>query len=184
MKKLTSIFLMLLIALSFATTAAEQNFQQRTSGFVLEVARNWQAMSIIAIMTSIILVAIAYALGVGFEMTEIQAWASNEMVQIITNVIIVAALLGVIAFIELTVLGVVATSGIPGPACSGQNSSSCFQGATHAYLDDYYTTASQSAKDVLKQNVAAAAMAGRRIGLYCLTIFCLQIGATTTIAGH
>jgi hypothetical protein len=188
MRKLAVLLLALFIAVSFATTATEQNFQQRTTGFAFEVARNWQILSIFAIMISIILVAIAYAVGVGFEMPEIQAWASNEMVQIVTNAIIIACLMGVLAFIELTVLGIVTSSGLSAtmvPGCYGQgNSTSCLQSVTSAYLNDYYSAALTSAKDVLNQNVDAAAWAGRRIGLYCLTIYCLQIGATTTMAGH
>ncbi len=189
MRKTWVVFLLALATLAVANTAAEQNFQAGTSSFALEIARNWALLSVMAIMLSVVLVAIAYAIGIGFEMPEIRAWASTELVQIITNAIIVAGLMGVLAFIEIVVLGVVSTSGVGAatvPECygAGGNSTSCLQGVTRAYLDDYMNSAAGAAKDVLSQNMGAAAMAGRRIGLYCLTIYCLQIGATTTIAGH
>ncbi len=191
MRKIWVLFLIAFAALAFANTAAEQNFQQQSSGFAYEIARNWALLAVMAILLSVILVAIAYAIGIGFEMPEVKAWAGTELVQIITNAIIVASLMAVLAFIEVVVLGVVSTSGIGAatiPSCYGGvgsgNTTSCLQGVTNAYLDDYMNSAKLAAKDALKQNVDAAGMAGRRIGLYCLTIYCLQIGATTTIAGH
>ncbi len=191
MSRRWALFLLALAALAVANTAAGQNFQQRTSGFAYEIAKNWAALSVLAILLSVILVAIAYAIGIGFEMPEIKAWAGTELAQIIANAIIVAGMMGVLAFVELLVLGVVASSGIGAatlPSCYGGvgsgNSTSCLQGVTSAYLDGYVNTATSAANDVLRNNVDAAGMAGRRIGLYCLTIYCLQIGATTTIAGH
>ncbi|HSB47209.1 MAG TPA: hypothetical protein VLD37_04280 [Candidatus Bilamarchaeum sp.] len=184
MKK--GLLLLLILALSFAQSAAEQQFQQSTQSSGLEIAQNWQALALMGIFISIIIVAIAYMLGRGFEMPEITAWASTELVQVIVNAIIVASLMGVIAFIELTVIGIAASSNINAPGCYGTagNATSCLQDVTNFYLNDYATTAADGAKGVLKQNMDAAGMAGRRIGLYCLTIYCLQVGTTTTIAGH
>jgi hypothetical protein len=176
--------LLLMFALSFAQSA-EQEFQETTSNVGLEIASSWQVLALMGIMISIIIVAIAYMLGRGFEMPEITAWASTELVQVIVNAIIIASLMGVIAFIEMVVIGVAVSSNINAPGCYGSpNSTSCLQDITNFYLDDYTSTARDGAVGVLKQNMDAAAMAGRRIGLYCLTIYCLQIGTTTTIAGH
>jgi hypothetical protein len=183
MKKL--IMLLLVVALSFAQSASEQQFTQATQSSGLEIAQNWQVLAIIGLFISIVIVAIAYMLGRGFEMPEITAWASTELVQVIVNAIIIASLMGVIAFIELTVISIAVTSNINAPGCYGAaNATSCLQDVTNFYLNDYTTTASEGAVGVLKQNMDAAAMAGRRIGLYCLTIYCLQVGTTTTIAGH
>jgi hypothetical protein len=183
MKK--EMLLLLVIALSFAQSAAEEQFEEATTGSGLEIASSWQVLAMLGIMISIIIVAIAYAIGRGFEMPEITAWASTELVQVIVNAIIIVSLMGIIVFIELLVIGIAISSNIPAPGCQGSpNSTSCLQDITNFYLNDYTTTAQDGAKGVLKQNMDAAAMAGRRIGLYCLTIYCLQIGTTTTIAGH
>ena len=74
----------------------------------------------LAIMISIILVAMAYAVGIGFELPEIRAWAGNELVQVFTNAMIIVALIGAIAFIEFIVLAIVASSGLSIPECRGQ----------------------------------------------------------------
>ena len=186
MKTKAAILLLALIAFSFATTAAETAFEEQTAASPLEIARNWQVLAILGIMISIILVAIAYAIGSGFEMPELKAWASTELVQVIVNVIIVVALLVTIAFIEMVVIMIAQTSDIPAPSCylEASNSTSCLQDVTNAYLNDYTISAQEGAKSVLRQNMDAAAWAGRRFGLYCLTIYCAQVGVSMSFTGH
>lgn len=175
-----------LMAVSFANTAAETAFEEQTAASPLEIARNWQVLAILGIIISIILVAIAYMIGSGFEMPEITAWAKTELVQVVVNALIVAFLLITIASIEIVVIMIAQTSNIPAPSCylGNSNSTSCLQDVTNAYLEDYTTTAAEGAKDVIRQNMDAAGWAGRRFGLYCLTIFCAQIGVSMSFTGH
>jgi len=181
MKKL--LLILLLIGLSFATTVTEEKFESDTSSSPLELVRDWKILSVAAIMVSIILVAIAYTIGIGLELPEIKAWAGNELVQIVANAIIVIMLIVSIAFIDVLVVGIVMSSGINIADCSDP-STSCLQAVTREYLAEHIAAAEDDAKNTIKNNVDAAGMASRRLGLYCLTIYCAQIGLTSTIAGN
>ena len=184
--------LILLFALCCAADAditenATTQFTGRTTASTMEIANSWQILAILSIMLSLILVAIAYAVGIGFEMNELQAWAGNELVQVIANALIVGILIAVLAFIEAMVFMVAMQSGIPVPECnlSASNSSaSCLQGVTHFYLNDTIDAAKVAAKLVLRNNMDAAGWTGRRFGIYCTTIYCAQIGLTTSFTGQ
>ena len=179
------LILLLLVSLCMADNAASQ-FQSQTSSFTMEIGKNWQLLSVMALIISVILVAIAYVIGIGLEMPEMKAWAGTELVQVIANAIIIALLIVTLAFIELVVLGIAAGSNLNVPACMGAGAESvgCLQGVTDSYLSSYIDIAESNAKGVLKDNVFAAGMMGRRIGLNCITIFCAQIGASSTIGGQ
>ncbi|MBU0528099.1 hypothetical protein KKE92_06460 [Candidatus Micrarchaeota archaeon] len=181
MKKL--LLILLLIGLSFATTVTEGKFESATSSSPLELVKDWKILSVAAIMISIVLVAIAYTIGIGLELPEIKAWAGNELVQIVANAIIVIMLIVSIAFIDVLIVGIVMSSNINIADCSNP-STSCLQAVTKEYLAEHISAAEDDAKNVVKNNVDAAGMASRRLGLYCLTIYCAQIGLTTTIAGN
>jgi len=148
----------------------------------LEILSNWQAIAALGIVISIILVAMGYAIGIGFEMPEMQAWASSELTQVFANVIIIIALLAIVGFIDLVIMTIVNGSGIESVHCvPGEN---CLSKTSNAYLDDYINTAKDGAKNVLDNNIDAAAWSNRRIGLYCLVIYCIQAGYTTTLVGE
>jgi len=182
--------LLLVFALCCAvniTDNATTQFTERTTHSDLEIANSWQVLAILAIIISLILVAIAYAVGIGFELNEIQAWAGNELVQVIANALIVGILIVTLAFIEAMVFMVAMQSGIPVPECNltkSNSSASCLQGVTHFYLNDTIEAAKTSAKDVLRNNMDAAGWTGRRFGIYCTTIYCAQIGVTASFTGQ
>ncbi len=191
MKKLLALLaLFLLVGMASADSNVTQIFQQKTTNSALEVANNWMVLSIIAIMISIILVAMAYAVGIGFEMPELQAWAGNELVQVFTNAIMIAALIGAIAFIEIVVIGIAASSGINVPECMPTGSgvapsgATCLQAVTQRYLDNYINTAIDKSKGVLKNNVDAGGWMNRRLGLTCISIYCLQVSVSGTFAAQ
>jgi hypothetical protein len=182
-KQLIFIILLVVFGLSAATTVTQGQFQSGTSGSILEIAKDWKVLAIMAIFISVVLVAIAFVIGIGLEMPEIKAWASNELVQVFANVIIVIMLIVTIAFIDALVVAIVMTSSMNIPQCSDP-SQSCLQAVVNEYLEQYVTAAQEGAKEILSNNIDAMGMANRRLGLYCLTIYCLQAGYTTTIAGH
>jgi len=186
-KKLAAALVLMLVVLSAAAPIAEE-FGTKTSSFGMEIGKNWQLLSVMAIMISVVLVAIAYAIGVGLEMPEIKAWAGTELVQIIVNAIIVALLIVTIAFIEMLVLAIASTSldAETVPECFGQSgeTTGCLQSVTDAYMKSYLETAKNDAKNAVRQNMDLSAQAGRRYGLYCLTIYCIQLGATFGVNGN
>jgi hypothetical protein len=179
------ILLLLFTAYAFADTNATTQFSNVVGSSSVEMAKNWQLYSIGAIMLSVILVAIAYAIGIGFELPEIKAWAGSELVQIFTNAIIVVALIAAIALIEVVVLGMAQASNLGVSACmpgapGGTSSMSCLQATTEAYLSDEYNTANDKARSVLQNSVAAGAWMNRRLGITCVSIYCAQIGISGT----
>ncbi len=175
--------LIFIFGLAAASTVTEGQFQSGTTGSSLEIVKDWKLLAIMAVFISVILVAIAYMIGIGFEMPEIKAWANNELVQVFANVIIVITLIVTIAFIDALVVAIVMTSNMDITGCTDP-SQSCLQAVVGEYLEQYVTAAQEGAKEVLSNNIDAMGMANRRLGLYCLTIYCLQAGYTTTIAGH
>lgn len=179
------ITLILIGLLSSATIVpeSEKEFQKSTTNSSFEIAKNWQLLSILALIISSVLVAIGYAVGIGLEIPEITAWANNEFVQIIINALIIVAFLGAMALIESLVITAVASSGLNINECT-IGGKSCLQATSIAYLDQYSAAANSTAKKVLTNNVESASWANRRFGIQCLTIFCLQIGTTFTPAGH
>ncbi len=152
-----------------------------SSGFAMEIGKSWHLLSVMALIISAAIVAIGYAIGIGFELPDLRAWAGSELVQIITNAIIMLVVLAAIAFIDVVVIGIVANSNLPLVCNPGE---SCLQKVSNAYLADYVTAASTSAKAVLVTNMKAAAAANRRYGGSCVSIYCLQAGFTTTAAGE
>lgn len=190
MKKLP-LLLLLLLALSFAVTETRNTtelFVQKTAAATVEVAKDWRTLAILAIVISIILVAIAYATGVGFEMSELRAWASNEMAQLLANALIVLLLIVCLAFIDVIVFMIASSSGINAlvPECNGtvtNSSASCLQGITAFYFKDYVDSAKTNAANVVANNMKVARLPGLRLGLYCTSIYCGEIGAMTSFTG-
>lgn len=182
MKK--ALLLLLMVSLSLAGgTFTETQLETQTEAAGLEIAQSWQLLAVMALMVSIILVAIAYMIGIGFELPAMRAWAGSELAQIFANAIIILALVGTIVFLDVIVSAMVLDSGLPIPECSDPTKS-CLNAVADSYLDDYVETAKNGAKSVLYNNIQASGMANRRAGVYCLTIYCLQLGVTTTVAGH
>ncbi len=177
------IFLLLIIGAIYAQTTTSNEFTQSTEASSLELARDWKLLSIFALLGSTMLVAIAYMVGIGFEMPEIKGWANNELSQIFANAIIIVALIGTIIFLDVIAQTIVLGSGVDIPICS-DITQSCLKSVATAYLGNYTESAKLGAEKVIADNVEKASLANRRIGLYCLTIYCLQVGVTTTIAGH
>ncbi len=188
--KLMLAFVLLSGLLLATESVSEQQFETQTGGSPLEIVKYWQALAVMSLMLSVILVGIGYAVGIGLEMPEVKAWASNELVQIVANALIIVVLIATISFIDAIVMGMAIGSGLDPtlvPACYtvGQ---SCLQNVTMAYLNDYVDTAEVGARDILRANMYAGSAAGKRLGFYCTTaflpLFCLQAGIGTTVAGH
>ncbi|MBI5228295.1 hypothetical protein HY988_06910 [Candidatus Micrarchaeota archaeon] len=163
------------------TGATAAQFEQQTQASPFEVVKSWQAISILALVVSIIFMAIAYAIGTGFELVELKAWASTEAVQIVSTAIIIMVLIGTMIFVDTLVSAMIKGSNVNIACNPGEP---CLVKVGISYLNDYTNLATDSAKGVLRNNIDAAAQANRRFGLYCLTIYCAQLGISTTFAGQ
>ncbi|VVC04861.1 Uncharacterised protein [Candidatus Bilamarchaeum dharawalense] len=201
MRKIALILLLLSFAAFSAATdpqgTAQDWFTTATSSFVLELAKSWQILAAGAIFLSITLVAIAYMIGSGFEMPELQAWAKTEFNQIIVNALIVLSLFVVLGFIDILVIGLITETGAPPdgldiPGCNlflGGNSIgsvSCLKAVTTKYLDaEMYENIKSEARNILDNNVEDTQWIGRRFGLNCLSIvYCAQLGINMGFGGY
>jgi hypothetical protein len=149
----------------------------------LEILTNWQLIAILAIFISVIFVAMAYAIGIGFEMPQMEAWARSELTQVFANVVIVISLIAVVGLIDIAIMGIANSSGIPDLYCyPGEN---CLNRTANAYFEDYITTAAQGAKAVLEDNLVKSGWSNRRVGAYC-TVFipCVQASISNGLVPH
>jgi len=150
----------------------------------LEIVSNWQGLAILAIIISIILIAIAYAIGIGFSMPEMQAWASTELVQVFSTVLIVIFLLGIATFIDLLVTGIVNGSEVGNLHCD-IGVDNCLNKTSQRYLQDYIDMGKDQARSVLEDNVVAAGWMNKRLGIgFARLLWMFQLSFTTTFGGQ
>jgi hypothetical protein len=176
------VLLLQMPALHAQAVTTSQQFQNQVAGAALDIANNWQALAILALMASAAIVGIGYAVGRGFEIPELEAWAASELSQIIVNAVIIAVLLAAMIFIDGLVVAMVSESQLPTFTCTAGQS--CLQLLTDNYLSDYVNASEAGAENVLQNNVAAAEVANRRFGGYCTSIYCLEAGYSMTDAGE
>lgn len=174
--------LLALLSVSFADelNTTGKMFERATTESGLEILSSWQVIAIGALIISVILVALAYIIAMGFEMPEVKAWAGTEVTQIISTGIIIVLLIGTITFLDLVTSWMINESGIM--SCGlGEN---CLQEVSVAYLNESIGAAESGAKDCLKNAMQAGAWMGRGIGIYATTIILGQLGLQTTLGAH
>ncbi|MEM4359898.1 MAG: hypothetical protein QXT45_05165 [Candidatus Bilamarchaeaceae archaeon] len=174
------IFFLALLPLSVQQGGLSKEFEERTSIFPMELVSSWHALSALAIFTSIVLVAIAYAISIGLELPELKGWARTELVQVFSTAIIILALMGVIAFLDGLTAAMITESGVM--ACGvGQN---CLQQVAVKYINSSIDGAEAGAYDTLQNSMKAGAWTGRGIGIYATSIILAQLGISTTLGAH
>lgn len=116
---------------------------------------DWRALSIIAIVISISLVALAYMASKVIGSQELSAWAAIEMVQVVGSALIVLALIGTIQFIDLVSAQIVNSGAYPVFCPPGEL---CTRTVANAYLDDLLSITNRTSSDVLERSVKYAAL--------------------------
>ena len=182
MKKLT----VLLLLLAFASVSLAQNmstaFVEQTESSTLELVYNWQVLAVAAIIISVVIVAIAYAISIGMEMPELKAWAGTEIKQIIATALLILAIFIVIEFLDVIVIAMVNSVNPGGMECIfGEN---CLQKVSLAYVNDYVDAAETGVQNVIANNIKASAWVARGIGIYGTSIKVGQIGINTPFAAY
>jgi len=183
-KKLT--ILLILLAFASVSLAQEGNttlgFIEQTESSALELVYNWQVLAVGAIMVSVVIVAIAYAISIGMEMPELKAWAGTEIKQIIATAILILLIFVAIEFIDVLVIAMVNSVNPAGMECVlGEN---CLQKVSVTYINDYVDAAESGVKNVIKNNIKASAMVARGLGIYGTSIKVAQIGISTPFAAY
>ncbi len=174
--------LLIVAACAFAQSGFAGSFESQTSGAGLpELVKDWRVLSVAAIMASLALVAIAYAVGIGMEIPEVKAWAGNELIQIFATVLIVIALMSAFAVLDTVAVEATQASGLNIGCGGGQG---CLQQVADTYLGTYINVSREDTRKIVLDSIDAGAWAARRFGIYCTSIYCLQIGATFGVNGH
>jgi|GEM_PF-6877893 len=158
------IFLLALTCISFAqqtqveATAAQSQY---------ELIRDWRVLAGITVLVMSILVAMAYAAGVGLENSELQAWASTELVQVFVTAIIVMAFAGVITFLDDMTVMVIQNSNLPFTCDGAQN---CAITTASQYLANMQDSAENQVIGRISDSVKAGKMASYRAGAYATQV--------------
>src|SRR3989338_4346150 len=97
MKK--TLFLLIIIALSYAQ-AVEDVVRETENNSTLEIIKDWRIITILSLLVTGTLIALAFMFGHAFEMPDLKAWASVEFIQAIVTVIIVITVFAVISFLD------------------------------------------------------------------------------------
>lgn len=177
-----ALFILLLVSLLSFSQNVSEIFEEEIEASPISLLADWKIIAVAALFISGILVAIGYVIGMGMEMPELRAWAGNELVQVVSNAILIVILMIVIGFLDSLIMGLVNSSGVGALHCDvGDN---CLLKSADFYISDYLGAAEDKAKDVLRNNMIASGWANRRVGIYCITIYCAQAGVHMALAPH
>jgi hypothetical protein len=173
-----ALMFVVLLFMFFSIAHAEEGYvsslikQAEQSRF--ELVKDWRVLSLLLSFISIILIAIAYMVGKGFEMPDLQAWAEVELTQVITTAIIVAFLIATITFLDNIVRIAVEESEVPDPFNPGPGkilscnpTDFCAEKITEAYFKDLNDTMNKQAQQNFKDAVKYAKQASTRSGWSC-----------------
>ncbi len=159
------------------------SFQRMLEETSIELVSSWQSIAVMALMLSVVLVALAYMISKALDMPQLMAWAGTELGQIFANAILIIILILVIGFLDSMVLIMVNTADIGGLQCTvGEACLHKVVVSEHGYLPDMIDSAKNGAKNVLQNNMVAAAWMGRRAGINCITFYCLMAGFNMPLA--
>ncbi|VVB58704.1 Uncharacterised protein [Candidatus Anstonella stagnisolia] len=143
--------------------------------------RDWKAAGTVAVMISILLVALGYIFGFALNSREMKAWAAMELVQAFGSVLILASLIGLVAFFDI-VAEEVAQSTMQtinyGSACTEELGKPCAMHVAEIYISSLVDAASTSAKGMLENSVQAGLKASRRGGVQVYSFYALWAGGS------
>ncbi len=138
----------------------------------LELVKYWKELSVLALLISAVLIALAYMYGNAFDQPDLKAWASVEINQVISTAIIILVLFVAVAFLDTIVAGAVEESALPNLKC--EVGTPCGITIAHAYLDTMINNAHKDSRSILKQSFNYAKDAAKRSGYSC-NMFILPI---------
>ena len=93
MKNITTVINFILCSLqsftyALAPSANVAAVDRATSNSSFDLLKDWRAISLAVTMLVIVIIAIAYAVGHGFEIPELKAWAATELAQAVATILV------------------------------------------------------------------------------------------------
>lgn len=148
--------------------------EEQASGFGFEITRDWRPLSIGLSLFMVLLIALAYLAGQGFDMPEIRAWAGIELVQVVVTLIIIISWAAVLTLLDSTIAYAVSYSNL-GYTCEALEN--CAISTAQRYIEGLVDLAMDSVKETADNAVYKAWLSSLRIGSGCNEAFqppCLQ----------
>jgi hypothetical protein len=164
MKKLLLIFLLasLLFAQPPTYTEAFENLPQTT--FVSSVLSNWQLVSILLLLISLMVAVFALMGGKALGLSSLEAWGKNELGEIFINALIIIFIIAFLGFLDALASQVI-------PCEHG----SCIAGSASQYLGDYLEEVRNIAKSIYSDAIGNGKISSLSFGFGSDTIFTIQL---------
>lgn len=136
-------------------------------GELAGILAEWRLYVVLALILTIALVALAYALGQGLSIPELKAWAEVELSEVFTTALLVIFIMGILLFVEQLAVGMIREYPMIEGACSAPGAGYCPAQVAIVYLKSYIDATGTVYEDVFKKNleVSQEASYGQGIGI-------------------
>lgn len=127
------------------------------------IVQEWRLFSIIFLLISIGLIALAYPISTALNMQDLRAWADVELGEAFTTVLIVVFIIGILIFAEFTTHVFLFESNEFGDVCTDKKEF-CPALVADEYLSTYLKSSEGIYEDLQKNAVDAGKLAGLTVG--------------------
>lgn len=145
-------FIAIMAGAAFAQASASGALEvYQAQGTLLgDIARDWQIYTILMLMLTVGMVALAYMAANAFSMPDLKAWADVELGEIFASALILIFIIGMIVFIDEGITGLVKSSF---PVCG--TGGFCPAQIADKYLDGYLESAEKLHRDIMVKGIDA-----------------------------
>ncbi|MEM4367376.1 MAG: Ig domain-containing protein [Candidatus Anstonellales archaeon] len=145
-----------------------------------EILTSWQVLSILILMLTGALIAVAIMLGKAFSIPTLASWGNVEITQFFVTVFIVIGMIGILTTLDAIVVSLLA--GTPYKIDEGGNATLSIQKYGHNYIDKLINNTNKFASLAFESNFESAKKAYKRETIYCTNLInaipCFQFSAS------
>lgn len=167
-KKAFTLFLILLfLSVTFADSISDLVYDMQATG--IELLDDWKILSIVIMLFSTLLIAIAYMVGHSFDMPDLKAWAKVEIVQIVASAILLMGFIGFLIFFDGLFMALINdSSSMTGYVCNDifdpATNHGCSVQIANQYIDGLVELARSSSRGHLQEAYDLSKDMGYRLG--------------------
>lgn len=182
MKKYATIVFVLLLVSTISATIEKEIAKVETGGGLVGGGiaeawfKDWRAIGVIAILISIVFVAIAYMIAIAFNLRELKVWADSELSQVFISMLILVGIVGLVSLLSTLSSTVASASGV-GVTCD-EAKEPCSITVAKTYVDQLISVAHSTAFNILDGNVEMANKAYKRWGIQTNTMYTLWLSGS------
>ena len=137
---------------------------------------DWNALGLLGVMITIIIIAIAAMIGQAFNLTEVKAFSRAELMQAVISLLLIAGLMGLVQFFDLVAIQTIDTMHLP-VACTPTQP--CYITAAITYMDNVQDVANQYSQNTLQESFERMRVAQRGANVQFNVWYMAFAGATT-----